>query len=158
MIKKMLLFIGVILVSLQIYGASSQTATESAKVSGKITTKIVEVITSIKKVETDEVRRLHEKVHYLIRKTAHFLEYALLSFLVFLLAKCYNIRIGVCIIISLGYCLLFAVVDEWHQLSVAGRSGEFRDVIIDFCGSVAGNGFGCLVMYFVKRMKRQKTI
>jgi len=157
MIKKVLLFIGVILVSLQIYGASSQVATESAEVSGKITKKIVKVITAVKKVEPKEVGSLYKTVHHIIRKTAHFLEYALLSFLVFLLAKCYNIKICICILISLGYCLLFAMFDEWHQLSVAGRSGEIKDVLIDFCGSIAGNSFGCLLLYFLKKIKKSKT-
>ena len=54
MIKKVLLFIGVILVSLQIYGASSQVASESAEVSGRITKKIVEVIAAVKKVDPDK--------------------------------------------------------------------------------------------------------
>ena len=157
MIKKVLLFIGVILVSLQIYGASSQVATESAEVSGKITKKIVKVITTVKKVEPEKVNNLYETVHHFIRKTAHFLEYALLSFLVFLLAKCYNLRTGMCILISLGYCLLFAIFDEWHQLSVEGRSGEIKDVMIDFCGSIAGNAFGSFLLYFCKRIKQKTT-
>lgn len=157
MIKKVLLFIGVVLVSLQIYGASSQVASDSAKVSGRITKRVVEVITSVKKVDPEKIDSLYETVHRVIRKTAHFLEYALLSFLVFLLAKCYNIKTGMCILISLGYCLLFAIFDEWHQLSVVGRSGEVRDVLIDFCGSIAGNGFGCLLLYFLKKIKKHKT-
>ena len=156
MIKKVLLFIGVILVSLQIYGASSQVATESAQVSGKITKKIVEVITTVKKVDPDKVKSLYETTHYIIRKTAHFLEFALLSFLVFLLAKCYNIKTGMCIFISLGYCLLFAMFDEWHQLSVEGRSGEIKDVLIDFCGSIAGSAFSWFVLYFCKKIKYRK--
>lgn len=157
MVKKVLLFIGVILVSIQIYGASSQVATESAEISGKITKKIVEIITNVKKIDPEKVDDLYKTLHHIIRKTAHFLEYALLSFLVFLLAKCYNIKTGMCILISLGYCLLFAIFDEWHQLSVEGRSGEVRDVLIDFCGSIAGNGFGCLLLYFLKKIKKYKT-
>lgn len=156
MIKKVLLFIGVILVSLQIYGASSQVATESAEVSGRITKKIVEVIAAVKKVDPDKAKSLYETTHYIIRKTAHFLEYALLSFLVFLLAKCYNIKTGMCIFISLGYCLLFAIFDEWHQLSVEGRSGEIRDVLIDFFGSITGCGTGCLFLYLCKKIKKRK--
>ena len=157
MIKKVLLFIGVILVSLQIYGASSQVATESAEVSGRITKKIVEVIAAVKKVDPDKAKSLYETTHYIIRKTAHFLEYALLSFLVFLFAKCYNIKTGMCIFISLGYCLLFAIFDEWHQLSVEGRSGEIRDVLIDFCGSISGCGTGCLFLYLCGKIKKHKT-
>ena len=40
--------------------------------------------------------------------------------------------------ISLLICLIYAFSDEIHQLFVLGRSGEFRDVLIDFCGSILG--------------------
>lgn len=157
MIKKILLFTAIILVSLQIYGASAQTASDSSKVSGKITKKVVEVITTIKNVDAERLDTLYKTVHHVIRKTAHFLEYALLSFLVFLLTKCYNIKTSMCFLICLLYCLVFAGFDEWHQLSVEGRSGEIKDVLIDFCGSIAGSGSGCLLLHFFKEIKKHKA-
>lgn len=44
-----------------------------------------------------------------------------------------------CIVIwSVILAALYASTDEFHQLFVPGRSGQFRDVLIDSCGAAAG--------------------
>jgi len=42
----------------------------------------------------------------------------------------------VCIIMTLWFTLLNALVDEYHQLFVAGRDGDIKDVLIDAIGVV----------------------
>jgi VanZ family protein len=42
------------------------------------------------------------------------------------------------------------VSDELHQLAVAGRSGEVRDVLIDFCGALLGIAFFTLLTKVLK--------
>lgn len=39
----------------------------------------------------------------------------------------------------------FALTDEWHQLSVPGRDGNLRDVLIDTAGAFAGAVLGCVL-------------
>ncbi len=155
MIKKLLLYIAIIFVSVQIFNASSQVATESAEMSGKITKKVVDVIAKVKKVEPEKKEDLFNSVHLVIRKTAHFAEYALLTLLVFLLTKCYKLKNFWCFLISLGYCIIFAASDEIHQLFVSGRSGEIRDVILDFCGGITGSVFGFLACKITSGKKAQ---
>ena len=78
---------------------------------------------------------------FIVRKTAHFSEYALLGFLWYLLLK--NTKNG--IFLSLGMTFLYAVSDEFHQMFVAGRSAQFRDVMID----TAGGLFGIIVAFIL---------
>ena len=40
--------------------------------------------------------------------------------------------------IALVIVFLYACTDEFHQLFIPGRSGEFRDVMVDTCGGIIG--------------------
>lgn len=139
MLKKILLWCAVIFMSMQIFGFSSKTAEESSSTSEKIARQVIEIIDNV--IEIDEIKKeeMFHTVHFLIRKSAHFAEFSLLTLLVFFLAKSYGLKKYNCAIISLVYCLIFASTDEIHQLYVSGRSGEVRDVFLDFCGGVFSN-------------------
>ena len=54
-------------------------------------------------------------------------------------------------LILLFLCLLTALTDETIQLFVPGRSGELRDVWIDFAGGVLGCGVAGMVHAVRKR-------
>lgn len=74
-------------------------------------------------------------VEHILRKLAHFLEFACLSWLV---CKTYS-SFGVSDRASNGYilffCLLVAVVDEYIQLFSHGRTSMVKDVLLDFSGA-----------------------
>ena len=71
---------------------------------------------------------------YLLRKLAHFSEYLLLGLLLYaLLRRKFSPAAG------------FALTDEWHQLSVPGRDGNLRDVLIDTAGAFTGAVLGCIL-------------
>ena len=75
--------------------------------------------------------------NFIIRKCAHFLEYAILGVLFYNVLTMYfssKKLIVFCIIL----CMLYAITDEIHQLFVEGREGAVRDVIIDTCGGLFG--------------------
>lgn len=64
-------------------------------------------------------------------------EYAILALLVFGMLGSYGMR--VCRLryqIAVVYVFVYASTDEFHQLFVAGRSGQFSDVCIDTIGAV----------------------
>ena len=65
----------------------------------------------------------------LIRKTAHFMEYAILFFLAANYFKEFNNPKY--LFIALLFSILCAFFDEFHQLFVDGRSGQIKDVLID---------------------------
>jgi len=142
MIKKVILWIAVIFMSCQIFSFSAKTAEESSNLSSKFAQKAVELIEKVVKIEERE--EMFDAFHLIIRKSAHFFEFAVLSVLVFFLCKSYEMSYGCSILISIGYCLLFASADEFHQLFVDGRSGNLLDVFIDFAGSAGGVGISYL--------------
>ena len=75
------------------------------------------------------------KIDHPVRKTAHASEYALLGMLLF--GAVTGTRRGkMCYAWLASAC--YAATDEFHQLFVPGRSGQFTDVCIDSGGAVVG--------------------
>lgn len=136
MLKKITLWILVIITCVMIFNFSSASGDSSDKISSKATKKITSFISK----ETDD--SLNEKsfsdIHKIIRKLAHFIEFALLGIFVFLLTRCYDFSLKKSVLIALAFILLYAITDEVHQLFVAGRSGRVKDVFIDFFGGCVG--------------------
>lgn len=79
-----------------------------------------------------------ETLTFLIRKLAHMSEYAILALFTYyaLIKIAFNKRIIFQITFLISF--LYACSDEFHQLFISGRSGQFTDIIID--------STGCLIM------------
>ena len=75
------------------------------------------------------------KIDHPVRKTAHASEYALLGMLLFG-AMTGTRRRRMCYAWLAAAC--YAATDEFHQLFVPGRSGQFTDVCIDSGGAAVG--------------------
>ncbi len=88
-----------------------------------------------------------EKLNLIIRKNAHAFEYCMLSIAVCLILSEFGLKRKNAVIYAMFICLLYAVLDEFHQLYVPGRTSSVRDVLIDFLGSIIGMGFYYLVHY-----------
>lgn len=156
-LKKICLWLAVILLSCRIFAFSADTGAESNGVSRKIANVVVSVVkktTSPAKQSASWEYQLFHFCHKIVRKTAHFSIYALLAALALLLARSYRFSIKLSCVISLAYCLLFAASDEVHQLFVAGRSGQITDVLLDFSGALFGIGLVLLVRYLYLRQKK----
>ena len=52
------------------------------------------------------------------------------------------------IIIAFLGTFLYACSDEFHQLFIPGRSGEFRDVMIDSTGGIIGIVFTTFIVKY----------
>jgi VanZ family protein len=76
-------------------------------------------------------------LHFWIRKSAHFVEYAGLGFLAFRAARLSWAARGAAAV-ALGLALGLAAVDEGHQATLASRTGSARDVAIDLAGAAFG--------------------
>ncbi len=110
-----------------IFYMSSKPGDESARTSLKIVDVIVEKL-SLTETQID-------KVHYAVRKTAHFTEYFILSFLVAsTYSKFYNKKLNVSLVLLI--CILVATGDEFLQSFIEGRGSQVKDVLIDFSGSL----------------------
>lgn len=138
MLKKALLWVMVIVMTLFIFYFSSEPASVSAYRTQRLTTLAADGIGRLIKLEPVETSHIFYKLHYLIRKSAHFLEYMFLgSFITAALKACgissYRLNIAAIMI-----CLALAGLDERFQTFVAGRSGSFMDVAIDGSGAFLG--------------------
>lgn len=83
--------------------------------------------------------------NFLVRKAAHFTEYAVLGVLA-------TNAFGLCRRVQpwqvLAVCLVLVLtpsIDETIQLFVSGRSGQLSDVLLDCCGGVTGALLACKI-------------
>ena len=87
---------------------------------------------NISSMQSDMIVKLINNVmpinSFFVRKLAHFSLFFILELILFLTVK--NIYLS--FFISSGYALL----DEFHQYFVPGRSCELRDVLIDISGCI----------------------
>ena len=93
----------------------------------------------------------------IVRKTAHFTEFAVLGALTAWLSYLLGKRRPLHYVFTLLCCLAAAVTDESIQLLVSGRSGEVRDVLIDFSGAAAGTAVIMIIILIINRIKGQTT-
>ncbi len=121
-------FLAVSLWLIIIFIFSSQAATESSELSGKIVNSIAPVAPEI----------IKSSLTFLVRKSAHIFLYFVLGILTANLLVSYKLKAKLVFLYSLGFVALYAITDEIHQLFVAGRSGEVRDVLIDTIAGALG--------------------
>lgn len=110
-----------------IFSASLQNGNDSGQLSGNITKAVLEFLQSI------GIRLSFDDAHFLIRKAAHFSEYAVLGLLVSHAQKKAPLFQSDALSIGLW---MFAVplADEWIQHFVSGRYGALSDSLLDMCG------------------------
>lgn len=96
-----------------------------------------------------------EFLHYLIRKSAHFLEYAVLGSLI-----CFANHVKPLVKNSYYPVLCFLlvpIIDETIQRFIPGRSSEFGDMLIDASGMITGFCFTLLILtLLVKILNNRK--
>ena len=87
---------------------------------------------------------------FLVRKTAHFTEYAILGALFYLnLIQFPKLNSHIKkLLLPILFSFLYAITDELHQVFVPGRSAQFRDVLIDTLGA----SFGAIITYLIIKL------
>jgi VanZ family protein len=81
--------------------------------------------------------------HFIFFKSLHILEYATLAVLIFFaLLKEKQ---------ALIFAYLYALSDEIHQTFISGRSGRFKDTLIDLLGIIIG-------LYVLKQLRKIEAI
>ena len=128
-----------------IYGNSLTPATISSQESGFLLDKFRGVMISL----GWEHLWLTE---HIIRKTAHFAEYAVLGGLT---ARAYGLygRHRICNRDALMLIFMVPFVDETIQIFVAGRSGQISDVWLDMSGAAVGMAIAAGVMCCLRKKR-----
>ena len=148
----------VIAVMVMIYCFSAQTGAESGAMSGKITTWVLSlVIPDFANFAPEKQEAIRSTVGLIVRKLAHFSEYALLGFSLMLhiaqIQKKISIRLPWLWAWAVG--TIYAASDEFHQGFVAGRGPSIVDVMIDSTGVIAGT---MLLLWILLRKKKDSEI
>jgi VanZ family protein len=98
-----------------------------------------------------------ENINHIVRKGAHFSEYALLACMFALHLIALRKKGKLLLLLPVGLSAIYASTDEFHQLFVAGRSGQITDVLIDTSGAAAGSLlFSFLVLLIVRYRRKDK--
>lgn len=141
-------------VMIMIFCFSAQTGAESGAMSGRITTWLIGlVVPDFENWAVQEQESLRYTVGLVIRKLAHFSEYALLGFSLMLhiaqIQKKASVRLP--LLWAWGIGTLYAASDEFHQGFVADRGPSVIDVMIDSSGVIAG----VLILFCILRCRKK---
>ncbi len=140
-ISLVLLFV----VILFIWGNSLQSADRSGERSGRVT-----------EIVNDVLRTENPVTEHIIRKQAHFAEFALEGMCVVLVLWTHGwLRRSQCGNVLLAG-VLTALIDESIQAQVAGRWSSVADVWLDVAGFATGAGVLAVCAFFMRRWKRNK--
>lgn len=93
---------------------------------------------------------------FIVRKGAHFLEFAGLAVLVFnaLCVSCRSCRPLLSFIIT----ALYAASDEFHQLFIEGRACRFFDWLVDCSGAACAIIVLYIIILIVSKIKRRRLL
>ena len=147
----------VIAVMVIIYCFSAQTGVESGAMSGRITRWVLNlVVPGFGDFSQEKQEAIRSTVSFVVRKLAHFSEYALLGISLMLHIAQIEKKITVRLPWLWSWCVgtLYAASDEFHQGFVAGRGPSVRDVMIDSSGVIAGT---LLLVWIIRRRTRKKA-
>ena len=145
-----------ICVMVMIFEFSTQDADRSDHTSGFISNAIISVLYRDYAMQTPEKRQeIYDSVQFVVRKCAHFSEYTLLGFLLRLcLESWFGHRMKkyrILALIGFGAGTAYACTDEAHQLGVEGRSGAWKDVLVDAGGVLLGVALGTMLVKTLNR-------
>lgn len=154
-------------VMVMIFCFSMQQAERSDATSGWLANRIIALIRpDYESLTAEEQKTVYDGVQLVVRKCAHFTEFALLGFSLRLCLESWfghpkekdgereKRRRGLTGSLSVSAWLggtFYAALDELHQTLVDGRSGQVTDVMIDSAGVAVGMLLGVLL---VKRISR----
>lgn len=135
-----------------IFGNSSKDSTQSSNDSDKIVEKVEEVCEEIG-IQTDT-----STVSHCVRKSAHFFEFMLLGACLSLSAIfAFGKKAWIFAIVSTVISFAVAMTDEFlFQANSAGRSPEFRDVLLDTSGALTAVIIVSLIYLLIIKIAERK--
>ncbi len=137
-----------------IFRFSTANGEQSSGLSLGLTQNIIDTVTSIANIDLTPGEKLSiiESIHTPIRKLGHLTEYGILAITVaFPLYVLHKKRRWNLFLWCEGISILYACSDEYHQVFVPERSGQFTDVLIDSIGITCGLLFFCIFLKIIDR-------
>lgn len=123
-----------------IFAFSHQKAEQSGEISGTITYRMAEGVNEVFGLDWEEeaLAEYAEEWQHPVRKAAHMTEYAILACILLGNLLQYPVLRKRAYLWAWAGATVYAATDEFHQLFIEGRSGEFKDVCIDSTGALIG--------------------
>lgn len=139
-----------------IFCFSMETAEDSDKRSGVLSGAIISLLyPGYEQMDPAEQQAVYDRVQHVIRKLAHFTEYMMFGFMIRLcLESWFGHRMRkyrILALICFGAGTAYACTDELHQLGVEGRSGAWKDVLVDAGGVLLGVALGTMLVKTLNR-------
>lgn len=140
--KRIIFAILVITWMMTVFCFSNENGETSQGTSDIITNAIINI--------NDNLEKNRETVSFCVRKLAHFSIYFIGGILLFEFYDTFDVSIKkvFCMSALTGAC--YAAFDEFHQLFISGRSGQFRDVCIDSTGVIVA----LIIMIVIAKIKK----
>ena len=145
-IKIIAIWLLVILFEVLIFYFSNMNTYDSNSKSKNIMSSVIDTVMIMKEKlglidevpNEKEKQILIEKLNPPFRKCIHFGTYFILAILI---VKALNLsaqETSSKVFWTIIICFLLAILDEYHQTFIYGRTGSFKDVLIDTVGSIMG--------------------
>ena len=140
-----------------IFFFSTETAEQSDETSGYFTRQVIDVLyPDYAKYEKKQQQSLYDSIQTVIRKMAHYTEFAILGFLMRLCLESWFGKRKWLTPVSWGLSTLYASTDEMHQILIDGRSGQWTDILLDSAGVLSGVLIAVLVLFLVRKRTTRK--
>ena len=148
------------LLMLTIFIFSSKPADTSNDSSLNIANNILTIYENTTNQQYQEPQRWNilETINHIVRKSAHFCEYAVLSIAFALHLFVHQKSRRYIIIWSTLMSGAYAATDEYHQTFIPGRSGQFSDVLLDTTGAFVGVFCFVLLWEIAKYCSNRKKV
>ena len=140
-----------------IFVFSMEPAEQSDETSGMIARQVIGVLYPDYDFYTErEQQTVYDSVQLAVRKTAHYTEYAVLGFLLRLTLGSWFGKRRWLTPAAWAIGTIYAGSDEFHQLLIDGRSGQWTDVLLDSTGVLSGVLTAILVLFLIRKRIRRK--
>ncbi len=150
---KLISWIMVIFWMIVIFLFSSQNADDSTQTSSASAKLLETLLNSLSGIFSEkQIDTLTKNCQLIVRKIAHFSEYAILGMFSCNALTKYDFHNKKTVpLVSSAICLVYAISDEIHQYLVPERACRFTDVLIDFSGAVFGISFLIIILSIIKK-------
>lgn len=151
----------VLAVMAAIFFFSSQNADKSSATSGRITNLVIKIINPrYDELSESEKFDYYEKTQAVVRKCAHFLEFASLGFSLYLhlcaVSEYKEKQMKYKYPTALVFGAVCAFGDEFHQFFSEGRAPGFFDVLIDSAGVAFGAAVSLVICTLIHKHNMAK--
>ena len=154
--KRIMLWLVVFAVAGMIFFFSSMDGSESMKMSNVFTDWFVRLFhPDYDTLPPEKQQEIYSLFVFIVRKAAHFTEFAAFGASLILLIHEYQLSRAV--LWAWGIGTLYALTDELHQLLIGTRTPSLRDVCIDSAGVLFGTLAIMFVFFCIERIRNKRT-